>query len=64
MPGLEGRYLRTPFGWVTPVAPIVESANAKETPVVEGVVVEVASTCKVAVVIVAPTPGVVNVTVA
>ena len=64
MPGLEGRYLLAPLNRVALIAPIVESANAKETPVVEGVVVEVASTCEVAIVIVAPTPGVVDVTVA
>ena len=64
MPGLEGRYLQTPLDKVAVVAPIVESANAKETPVVEGVVVKVASTCEVAIVIVATAPGVVDVKVA
>ena len=52
-PWLEGCCLQTPLGRVALIAPIVESANAKETPVIEGVVV-----------IVAPTPGVVDVTVA
>ena len=56
--------MQTPLGRVALVAPIVESANAKETPVVEGVVVEVAFTCEVAIVIVAPTPGEVDITVA
>ena len=46
------------------VATVLEDINAKVTPVVEGVVVEVPSTCEVAVVIVATAPGVVNVKVA
>ena len=63
MPGLEGCHLQTPFDRVALVAPVLEGANAKVTPVIEGVI-EVTSTCEVAVVIVAPTPGVVDVTVA
>ena len=60
MPGLEGRHLQTPFGWVALVAPVLESANAKETPALEGVVVEVETTSD-AVVIVASLLEVVDV---
>ena len=49
LPGLEDLRLQTP-PWVVVVAPIIKSANAIETPVVKGVVVEVV-----------PTPGVVDV---
>ena len=44
--------MQTPFGWAALVAPDFNSANAKETPVVEGVVVKVA-----------PAPGMVAITV-
>ena len=45
-------------------ATVLEDINVKITPVLEGVIAEVASTSKVAVVIVATSPEVVNVEVA
>ena len=50
MPGLEGCHQQTPFRWVALIAPVLE-----------GVIVKVASTSKVAIVIVATTPEVVDV---
>ena len=41
MPGREGRHRQTSFGRVALIAPVLESAKTKETPVLEGVVVEV-----------------------
>ena len=60
MPRLEGRHLQIPFERVALVAPVLEGANAKETPVIEGVVAKVDST-SVAVVVVASLLKVVDV---
>ena len=38
LPGLEGPHQQTPFGRVPLAEPVLEGANAKVTPVLEGVV--------------------------